>query len=969
MFFSKTNIVSLALIVLLMSGITFQNIISQPINTQVSQNDKATLTGKVSDAETGDILIGVTVMIDGTKLGAKSKVDGTYTIKNIPAGVYNLTYNYIGYKKKVVEKVTLAPGENKKLNVILNADKVLTEEVVVEAVRTNDNEASVLLQRKNSASVSDAISKEEMQRLPDSDAGQSLKRVSGITLVDNKFVYVRGVSERYSNTTLNGASLTSTEPDKKAFSFDMFPSEFLQNVTVNKSFTPDLPGNFAGGLVQLNTVDFPEGFSLKASTSNAINTNVNFVDNAVVGSPRSSTDWLATDDGLRAMPNGIPGDSKAFNSLRNRANDPFDGTGAAAEYDKVSQSFNSKNWERNEKTLGVFGNNGYGLSYTDLLEVFGNQFGIIASINYSTSNSRNNLERNNFLASFDTLTFFDGFTSTQSVNLGGMLNLAYRLDDNNTISLKNVFNRSSDDEYLSLAGKDIGSQQFDIRSYSFQYVQKDMMSNQLAGEHLFSLSESIKSTLDWKVGYSESKRDEPDFRRIRFARSLADLEFDPNTPFFPDIQSTQQGDGARAGRFFSNLVDKAVNASFNYTIPIDNTLKIKVGTWIEERTRSFNARSFTIVTNGSVMDPEIEKVASDWQNPENIFKKENFKVDGGYQMSEDSKLRDTYTASEDLYAAYAMVDWSFNAAGEDFRIITGARVEDNTQRLNSFTTNDEALTVNRPITDILPSLNLLWKASDKTNLRASASQTLTRPSLREFAPFAFFDYLQQALVQGNPNIKRALIQNYDLRYEFFPNIGEVISASVFYKNFTNAIEETIFPSQSELTRSFANAQGNAINYGVEFEFRKSLNFISEELSSFAFSTNIALINSEIEVPQGGEIDVRQMWGQSPYSINLGLFYTSQDYGTAINLAYNKYGKRIIQVAQQGVYTAEDPHVYELPRDLVDFSIVQPIFDNIEVKLACRDLLNQRLVWEQAGRTVATNLRGTTYNLGISYKIK
>lgn len=969
MFFSKSNIVSLALIVLLITGITFQNIISQPVNTQISQADKATLSGKVSDAETGDILIGVTVMIDGTKLGAKSKVDGTYTIKNIPAGVYNLTYNYIGYKKKVIEKVTLAPGENKKLNVILNADKVLTEEVVVEAVRTNDNEASVLLQRKNAASVSDAISKEEMQRLPDSDAGQSLKRVSGITLVDNKFVYVRGVSERYSNTTLNGASLTSTEPDKKAFSFDMFPSEFLQNVTVSKSFTPDLPGNFAGGLVQLNTVDFPEGFSLKASTSNAINTNVNFVDDAVVGSPRSSTDWMATDDGLRAMPSGVPSNRRSFNDLRSRANDPFDETGAAAEYDKISKSFKGNNWKKNNQTLGLFGNNGYGLSYTDLLDVFGNQFGIIASLNYSTSYSRNNLDRNTYQSNLDTATFFNGYTSTQSVNLGGMLNLAYRLDDNNTISLKNVFNRSSDDEYLSLSGQDIFYQFFDIRSYSFQYVQKDMMSSQLAGEHLFSLSESIKSTLDWKVGYSESQRDEPDFRRLRFARSLFDLEFDPNTPFFPDVQPTQQGDGARAGRFFSNLVDDAVNASFNYTIPLDNSLKIKVGAWVEQRTRTFDARSFTIVSNETGLSPEIEEIAKDWQNPENIFKEENFKLDGGYQMSEDSRLSDSYTASEDLYAAYAMVDWSFNTAGEDFRIITGARIEDNTQRLNSFTTNDVPLTVNRPITDILPSLNLLWKASDKTNIRASASQTLTRPSLREFAPFAFFDYLQQALVQGNPNIKRALIQNYDLRYEFFPNIGEVISASVFYKNFTNAIEETIFPSQSELTRSFANAQGNAINYGVEFEFRKSLNFISEDLSSFAFSTNIALINSEIEVPQGGEIDVRQMWGQSPYSINLGLFYTSTEYGTAVNLAYNKYGKRIIQVAQQGVYTADDPHVYELPRDLVDFSIVQPLFDNIEVKLACRDLLNQKLIWEQAGRTVASNLRGTTYNLGISYKIK
>lgn len=968
MFFTNTNIVKLAIILSFFFLSTNIFLISQTPATTLAQNDKATISGKVSDAETGDVLIGVTIYVDGTKLGGKTKVDGSYTIKNVPAGTYKLTYNYIGYQKKAIENVVLVAGETKKVNVLLSADKVLSEEVVVEAVRTNDNEASVLLQRKNASSVSDGISKEEMQRLPDSDAGQSLKRVSGITLVDNKFIYVRGVSERYSNTTLNGASLTSTEPDKKAFSFDMFPSEFLQNVTVNKSFTPDLPGNFAGGLVQLNTVDFPEGFSIKTSVSNSINTNVNFVDNAVVGSPRSSTDWLAEDDGMRAAPSDIPIDRKAFNELRRDANDPSN-TLAQASYEKVSKGFNSNNWAKETNTLGFLGNNSFGLSYTDLLEVFGNQFGIIGSVNYATSNSRNNLDRNTYQSNLDSATFFNGFTSTQSVSLGGMVNMAYRLDNNNTISFKNVYNRSADDEYLNLAGKDIFYQQQDIRSYSFQYVQKEMYSGQLGGEHLFSLSEDIKSTLDWKAGYSLSTRQEPDFRRLKFARNLSDLESDPNYPFYADIQSTQQGDGARAGRFYSDLNDEAFNANFNYTIPLDNTFKIKVGAWVEQRKRDFDARSFTIVTNETGLDADVDAVAQDWQNPQNLFKDENFRLVGGYQMSEDSRLSDSYTASEDLYAAYAMTDFPFEVEGEDFRFIGGVRIEDNTQRLNSFNTNDTPLEVNRPITDVLPSINMLWKANDKTNVRASATQTLTRPSIREFAPFAFFDYLQQALVQGNPNIRRALIQNYDLRYEYFPNIGEVISFSLFYKNFTDAIEETIFPAQSELTRSFANAQGNAVNYGIELEFRKSLNFISEDLSSFAFSSNFALITSEIEVPQGDKIDKRQMWGQSPYSVNLGLFYTSKDYGTSVNVAYNTYGKRIIQVAQQGVYVANDPHVYELPRDLVDFSITQPLFDNIEMKFAARDILNQRLIWEQAGRVVATNLRGSNYSLGISYKIK
>lgn len=966
MFLNKINQFALATLVALF--FFSSNFSSNVIISQITQNE-ASISGKVSDADNGDVLIGVTIYLEGTKLGAKTKLDGTYMIKKVPAGVYKLSFNYIGYKKKIVDNIKVAPGEAKKLNVLLAADKVMSEDVVVEAVRSNDNEAALLLQRKNSASVSDAISQEEISRLPDSDAGQSLKRVSGITLVDNKFVYVRGVSERYSNTTLNGASLTSTEPDKKAFSFDMFPSEFLQNVTVNKSFTPDLPGNFAGGLVQLNTVDFPEGFSVKTSVSNNVNTNVNFVDNALVGSPKSSTDWLGEDDGMRAAPSNIPVDRKAFNELRRDANDPNNTTGAAQTYESVSKGFNANNWKKETNTLGFLGNNGFGLSYTDLLDVFGNQFGIIGSVNYSVSNNRNNLNRNTYQSNLDSATFFNGFTSTNSVSLGGMLNMAYRLDNDNTISFKNVYNKSADDEYLYLEGKDIFYQQQDVRSYSFQYVQKEMYSGQLGGEHLISLNETIKSTLDWKAGYSISNRDEPDFRRLKFARNLADLEFDPNAPFYADIQSTQQGDGARAGRFYSALNDEAANANFNYTIPLDNSFKIKLGAWVESRTRSFNARSYTIVTNQTGLAEDVDIIARDWENPQNIFTPENFRLDGGYQMSEDSKLSDSYTASEDLYAAYAMADYTFDLLGEGLRFIGGLRIEDNTQRLNSFSTNDSPVEVNRPITDFLPSINLVWKANDKTNFRASASQTLTRPSLREFAPFAFYDFLQQALIQGNPQIQRALIQNYDLRYEYFPNIGEVISASIFYKNFKNAIEETIFPAQSELTRSFANAQGNALNYGIEFEFRKSLSFIDEYFNEFAIGTNIALINSEVEVPQGEKIDVRQMWGQSPYTVNVGLYYTNKDLGTSVNVAYNTYGRRIIQVAQQGVFTAEDPHVYELPRDLVDFSIIQPIYDVVEVKFSARDVLNQSLNWEQAGRVMATNIRGANYSLGISYKMK
>jgi outer membrane receptor protein involved in Fe transport len=276
---------------------------------------------------------------------------------------------------------------------------------------------------------------------------------------------------------------------------------------------------------------------------------------------------------------------------------------------------------------------------------------------------------------------------------------------------------------------------------------------------------------------------------------------------------------------------------------------------------------------------------------------------------------------------------------------------------------------------VLPSLNLVYRATEDINFRLSASQTLTRPSLREFVPFEFYDFQTQSRIGGNPLLNRALIQNYDARFEIFPNIGEVVSASVFYKNFKNAIEETIKPTGGgEISRTFSNAEGPAKVYGLELEFRKGLSFISEYFNNFMVSSNVALINSEISVLQGNVTDKRQMWGQSPYTINASLYFVEPNFKTAFSLGYNTYGRRIIQVAQQGTsdqptYNFEDPHVYELPRDVIDFSIVQPIADVIEAKFVVRDLLNQPLIWEQGGTRVASNLRGRNFSISLGYRVQ
>ena len=924
------------------------------------------ITGQIIDKETGEPLRRATVMVVGTKLGGFSDVKGDFKIKNVPAGTHNLKISFVGYEVRELGPIEVQTGSaNNVGRVILGLEKKLTEEIFVDARRVNDNESAILATRKNAAQVSDGISQQEMSRLPDSDAGQSLKRVSGVTLVDNKFVYVRGVSERYSNTTLNGASLSSTEPDKKAFAFDMFPSEFLQNVNIAKSFTPDLPGNFAGGLVQLNTVDFPENRAFKVSYSNSFNSNTTLKGNKFIQTTGGSTDWLGMDDGTRALPASVPSTRREFDALRSAATSGADPV-AKEKYQKAIQSFNDDTWKQNSTTVNPLANSSIGINYSNITNIGGNDFGLLASLNYGNTYSIKNVERNRLMSDASTMFSSGGTSSTYSTSLGGLLNMAYKLGESSSISLRNVYNRSADDESVAMNGKDIAYQFVEYKNFSNYYLQRDLFSTQLSGEHSLDLSNIL---MQWNVGYSYSNRNEPDYRKIRYERNIFDVEFEPNTPFTALVQATPQGDGARLGRFFSDMNDAKYSGKLDFTLPLTTTLKLKFGTLGEFTDRDFVSRSFTVIQTAK-LDGAIGDLMNDYDNPQLLLANENFRVDDGLRMSEETKLTDSYTASEELAAGYLMIDFPLELAGQDLRFIGGVRYESSKQILNSYDVAEEYVVTNHVYHDILPSINLLWKLDNSNNIRMSATQTLSRPNLRELAPFAFYDFLNQMVVQGNPDLKRALIQNYDLRYEFFPNSGEVISFSVFYKSFDNAIEETLLLTSSEPAKTFQNAQGTAINYGIEVEFRKSLNFLTSTLSNFALNVNLALINSEITVFQGNAMDKRAMWGQSPYSVNVGLFYMNPETQTSVNLAYNTYGKRIIQVAQVGdYYDFANPHVYELPRDMIDLSISQPIFDNkLDLKLIIRDLLNQSLIWQQGGSVFSSDLRGSSIGLSLGYRL-
>ncbi|GIV53742.1 MAG: outer membrane protein [Candidatus Kapaibacterium sp.] len=926
------------------------------------------ITGSVRETASGEPLRGATILVDGTKRGAISDPKGNFTIKNIAAGTYALTVRYIGYETKRIAGVVVEPGKTTRVSVVLDRDRQLVaRDVVVEARRTNETQAALLAQRKNSAQVTDGISTEEITKLPDNDAGQALRRVSGVTLASDKFLVVRGTGDRYNNAMLNGIPLTSTEPDKKAFSYDLFPSSLLESATITKTFTPDLPGNFTGGLVQLSTIEFPSQSSLKVSFSSSINDNAFLQPNRYISAPGGRWDWLGFDDGTRSsLPAGMPTDRRQMSALLSAVRNPYDTTGARQRWTQLSKSFNNQNWQQRQRTLAM-PNSSISLAYTDVASIAGTELGIVASLVYSNSWSISTLERNGILADRSTWFRTSGYNPSRTTTLGGMLSLSLRASQYSTLSVQTVFNHSADEDVVVLNGQDY-VRIFDTKQLSMQYVEKRLLSVMVSGDHTLPMLSN--AALDWKVGYTSTGREEPDFRRFRFARQTPNDESYVE-PYASDIISFTplgQGDGVRAGRFFSQLDERAYTGAFNLQLPL-GSVKLKTGMLTEHRQRQFTARSFTYVPGPEFsLDYAVFTLPDSvqWADPSGIFRPENFGPQG-IGISEDSRLADAYSARERLYAGYIMADYSFDQLGLPLRIIGGVRYEDNRQQLNSYDLSDRPVTVDVYTRDWLPALSVVVGLTPTMNLRLAASQTVARPSLREFAPFAFYDFSTQSQVMGNPNLTRALIANGDVRWEWFPSPGEVLSAGVFVKRFLHAIEETIYLEQQEIARTFRNAEGPALNYGAEIELRKRLDVLGSWGQHLTLSLNYARIISQVEVTQGGQLDRRPMWGQSPYTFNALLTAAIPELDATVSIGYNVFGRRIVLVGLRNAYQFDDPHTYELPRDVVDLTVTKA-FGAFQVRLSIRDLLNQPLRWEQGGTIVQSTIRGRSLGIGLSYRL-
>jgi outer membrane receptor protein involved in Fe transport len=896
------------------------------------------ISGKVSDSKTGETLIGVTVKIAGTTTGASTDVEGRYSINGVNAGTYTIEVSYIGYATKRVSDVIVKNG------IAAIADLVLEEsnsqklnEVVITASVKQESVNALYASQKNSARISSGITADQIRRSPDKNTSEVLKRVSGASVQDGKFLVIRGLSDRYNVALINSSPLPSTEPDKRAFSFDIIPSNMIDRIVINKTASPDLPGDFAGGVTQVITKDIPDNSFISFGVSTGYNTQSTFKD--FTSTPRNGTDFLGFDNGDRSLPSRFPSSRSVYNSAGTEQKLAFSRLFPNAYNDKTTTAIPMQNYQLTWGNVAKYKNGGV--------------FGSIVSLNYRKEQNIRNAERQsydgiNYLAEFDDKNY------RYNVALGALANFSYK-KGKNKVSLKNLFNQSYEESYIVRNG--YINQNTDIKYNSSELNQKSLLSSQLEGEH--QLGEN-NWKFDWSLNYALTTRDQPDLRSILYGR----------------VQGT--GDAFSliddfTRRFYSDLTENSYGGNASLSIPFQlfsQKSNLKLGAMKQIRDRDFNSRTFLYTTASGQFDAAKLTLPK-----ELIFSSPNIGNDG-FVIDEITNNPDSYTGKTDLNAGFVMLD---NALAEKVRLVWGARVEDYSQSIRTIlNSGTRKQTFEKSFFDVLPSFNLTYALTPKTNFRLSGSKTVSRPELRELAPFVFINQEENIQIGGNPNLVRSQNTNADIRFETYPSAGEAFTFSVFYKNFNNPIEQIIDPAGTpdNLKFNYQNAD-KAYTYGFELDIRKKLNFIYDAtwLENLIVFTNFTYLKSQVESSIPG-FQKRALQGLSPYLVNAGLQYASPKSGISFNALYNRIGNRISKVGNINI-----PNIYENGRDVVDLQIAKRVLKgNGEFKLSVSDIFNQSVVtylnygadntsFSRADDVIFYSYKaGTNFTLGFTYNL-
>lgn len=939
---------------------------------------KAIIRGQITEKANGATIPFANIYNkDNTSQGTTSDLDGNYTLK-LPAGTYTIIYSSAGLAQQEKE-MTLVAGETYLESIQMSeSNDILGEVKVVAEKKTATTMAAFDREKMKSTNMVDGTSSEQMKKTGDGDAGEVIKRVTGVSVVGGKYVYVRGLGDRYTKTILNSMEIPGLDPDRNTIQMDIFPTNLIDNITVYKTFSPDLPGDYTGGLVNIQTKDFPSSKTLSFSAGYGYNTVTTFNPNFILY-PKGSMDFIGFDDGGRKMPV----------SVYQEFPDPVENE---PELTQLTKKFGTQ-MAVAPSTAMMNQSYSFGIGNQLNHEEKDLDYGYNLYLNYKNNyNFYENAKYNAYRKDPDStvLDFFpdrksSGQMGQQNVIWSALLGQSIKINKKHKISLNLFHTQNGQSQAANLNELNFETNPAILTKQSLQYTQRSVSNLNLSGKHTLKKN---KWTANWAIAPSYSTISDPDIRS-----TVLESEEDTQNPG-EYIYSLNQSVGGEIRRIFRDLQEVNLNSKFDfeYTFKKKDSLesKIKFGMSETYKSRSFDVYDFVF---------NVEGITSVPNDPNWFFQEENIwttETDEGTYADGERELANSFDASQMILGAYVMNELPVS---EKFKAVYGLRAE---KVVNKYSgqNNTGSVTFNDSIVldefNLLPAVNLVYALKDSLfetmNLRASYSQTLARPSFREKSIAQIYDPIQGRRYNGNIDLLQTTIHNADFRWEYFYGRTEVLSVSAFYKKFINPIEIVSFevaPNEVKPTNA-----GEAEVYGIELEARKRIGWTEKDFVKLFVGANFTYVQSRIdmnkvfidkgattqtekEVRQAnareGEVisDYRPMFGQSPYLVNAFVSFSQDSLGIDANLSYNVQGKRLAVIGIGAI-----PDVYEQPFHSLNFKISKKFGKDMQWKgsLTATNILNnaQRRFYEGFGAEPQIYdylLQGRTISASISYTLK
>ena len=920
------------------------------------------ITGTVIDGDFNEPLPFANILLKETGEGVTSDFDGKYSFE-LEEGTYTLQFSFVGYETKIVTQIQVMGNEYTITDVVLNSVAQGLEEVIVTVEASRNSEASVLEIQRKSASLLDGISAQAFRKIGASDIAGAVKSVPGVSVQGGKYVYVRGLGDRYSKSILNGVDIPGLDPDRNTLQMDIFPTNMLSNVLVIKSARADLPADFTGGVIDIITKDFPSKEEFSVSLSMGYNPDMHFNDNYLTYSG-GTTDFLGFDDGSRK--------NKIANSILGNAFDPrlYSTESTLNLVNRVSNQFDP---QMAPKVSNSGMNFGFGITYGNQFNFDnGNSIGVLGSLSYKNEqtvyeNTQDNLY--NFSPDKSVLNFEQnriqyGTIGGHNIILSGLFGLTYKTKASkykfNGLHIQNGESTSGSFRQLTRFSDFI-----DFNKYNLEYNERSISNGMFSGLHNFDES-NLK--LEWTLSGTLAKVHDKDVRNTTFQDEEGIFSFQENT---------------QPKRIWRTLDENNLVAKIDFTKRFEflsSDAVLKFGLFGSLKERDFSIAQFSVSSNYTS--------ESDWDNyggdpnqifnPNNLIGPNNYK--GTYINPQTTIIQDAniFNAKQQNIAAYISNEFNFS---EKFKSIIGLRLEDyqvfytgeNSQLGQVF--NNENIISN---INLFPSVNVIYNLKENKNLRLAYSLTTARPSFKEASIAEIFDPLSNLFFIGNIDIRPTYIDNFDIRYEAFSENAQLFAISAFYKNLTDPIEIAFvaasFSNYKPLNLETANV------FGLEIELRKDLSTLFSTLENWRINFNGSYIISDekysedelklrrLGLREGQSVGTsRPLQGQSPYLINAGLEYNNQDKGFQGGLFYNVQGKTL-QVVGNGFY----PDVYTIPFNSLNFNFIKQLRKNRTLTFKVTNLLDdnresQFIGYKQEREYFSFRQIGRTFSINYSFR--